>query len=404
VTDFAGVGGLGYFLAPGEYAPPQPLDCVKIGQLSPLNGMYELRITEPMEETAYIDRLELLAIDHPADWCVFPDERLAVNGPAPTHELLAVEKPIFPERALDFQGRDCTEKLMKTDRIYAYEPELDRRFFGFCKAHFLELDFGDRLAGIGSHQRLFLFLSGYLEYPYSQTAYAASQARVGWEPVRIDRQMPDGRWIPIVPDAGAFGGMARTMTVDLTGLLTGPSCRLRLTSNLEIYYDQAFVALDANHDRLHVQGLGAATADLRHVGFAREFSPDGRMPLIYDYALSDATAPFHVPRGAYTRYGSVEKLLEAFDDQFVLVGPGDEIAVRFDASQLPPLGEGAARSFVLVSHAYCKDMDLYTATPQTVEPLPFRGMTRYPYPAAESYPDTEETRKYRTTYNTRIVE
>jgi len=86
----------------------------------------------------------------------------------------------------------------------------------------------------------FLFINGYLEYPYSQTAYAASQARVGWEPIRIERLMPDGQWKIIVPDAGAMGGMDRTMTVELTGLVGGPECRLRLSSNLEIYYDQFF--------------------------------------------------------------------------------------------------------------------------------------------------------------------
>jgi tetratricopeptide (TPR) repeat protein len=406
VTDFAGVGGLGYFLAPGEYAQPQALEHVKIEpeQLRPLNGSYELRITEPMEETAYIDRLELLAIDHPAGWSVFPDERLAVSGPPPTHELLVVDKPIFPLRALAPMGRDCTERLTRIDRVYAYEPELDRRFFGFCRPHALELDFGGQLADIVSTQRLFLFISGYIEYPYSQTAYAASQASVGWEPIRIERLTPDGRWQTIVPDAGAFGGMARTMTVDLTGLISGPACRLRLTSNLEIYYDQVFLARDVGPERVNIYGLGVAAAELRHAGFAREFSPDGRMPLIYDYSQSDATAPFHVLRGAYTRYGTVKELLKDFDDQYVMVGPGDEIALCFDESKLPAPVAGVTRSFVLVSHAYCKDMDLYTATPQTLEPLPFRGMSRYPYPATEHYPDTKEHREYKSTYNTRIIQ
>jgi hypothetical protein len=62
------------------------------------------------------------------------------------------------------------------------------------------------------------------------------------------------------------------------------------------------------------------------------------------------------------------------------------------------------RSFVLVSHAYCKDMDIYTATPETLEPLPFRGMSRYPYPPAEHYPDDEQHRRYRQAYNTRVIE
>jgi hypothetical protein len=313
ITDFAGVGGLGYYVAPGEYASTQPLDYVKIEpqQLCPRDGSYELRITEPMEETAYVDQLELLAIDHPSGSQVFPDERFAVTGPPPTHELLVVDKPIFAQRALDPDGHDCTEQLLRADRLFAYEPVLDRRFFGFCLPHTLDLDFGGQLAGLETNQRVFLFINGYLEYPYSQTAYAASQARVGWEPIRIERLMPDGQWKIIVPDAGAMGGMDRTMTVELTGLVGGPECRLRLSSNLEIYYDQIFLAVPAARDQVKIHTLPMSEADLRYAGFAREVSPDGRQPLIYDYDLRDATAPFHTLSGAYTRYGPVLELLES---------------------------------------------------------------------------------------------
>jgi hypothetical protein len=406
VTDFAGVGGLGYFVAPGQYAQPQVLEHVKIEprQLRARDGVYELRITEPMEETAYLDKLELHVIDHPAGVRVFPDERLAVTGPPPTHRLLVLDRPIFPLRASDPAGRDCTERLAQADRIYAYAPELDRRFFGFCRRHTLELDFGDQLAEFAPGERVFLFLTGYIEYPYSQTAYAAAQASIGWEPIRVDRLMPDGEWETVVPDVGTFGGMGRTMTVELTGLAHGPGCRLRLTSNLEIYYDQLCLARDLGAESVTLHILPVHRADLRRVGFAREYSPDGRMPLIYDYDLTDATAPFHVLRGAYTRYGEVAELLREYDDRYVLVGPGDEMAVRFDASKLPLLPAGSERSYLLASHAYCKDMDLYTATPQTLEPLPFRGMPCYPYPASEPYPETESHRAWRVTYNTRIVE
>ena len=79
VTDFAGVGGLGYFSAPGVSAPPQVLEHVKIEPepAPPPDGVYELRVTEPMEEAAYIDRLELLAIDHPAGSARFLPGRTA---------------------------------------------------------------------------------------------------------------------------------------------------------------------------------------------------------------------------------------------------------------------------------------------------------------------------------------
>ena len=406
ITDFAGVGGLGYFSAPGVSAPPQVLEHVKIepGQLRARDGSYELRVTEPMEETAYIDRLELLAIDHAADQQVFPDERLALSGPPPTHELLVVDRPVFAVKATDPWGSDCGDRLARVDRVYAYEPKLDRRYVGFCQPHTLELDFGDRLSGFSARDQVFLFINGFIEYPYSQTVYAASQSRVGWEPIRVERQEAGGRWQTIVPDGGAPGGMARTMTIRLTGELTPATRKLRLTTNLEVFYDQIFVARQSGRDTVTVNPAPLREATLHYVGFAREYSPDGRLPWIYDYDRCDATAPFHTLKGAYTRYGPVKELLMEFDDRYVLVGPGDEIALQFDATRLPAVAPGWARSFVLVSHAYCKDMDLYTATPQTLEPLPFRAMSRYPYPPSERYPAGAAHRAFLRTYNTRLVE
>ena len=406
ITDFAGVGGLGYFVSPGVSAPPQVLEHVKIepSQLRARDGIYELRVTEPMEETAYIDRLELLAVDHAPHQRVYPDERLAISGPAPTHALLVVDESVFPVSALAPDGSECVSMLMNVDRRYAYEPELDRRYVGFCAPHTLELNFGERLMDLDVGDPVYLFINGFIEYPYSQTVYAASQSRVGWEPIRVDRQDPDGQWRTIVPDGGVPGGMGRTMTIELTGQLEASTQKLRLTTNLEVYYDQVFVARAGRLEGVTVSTVPLHEASLRYVGFAREYSPDGQEPLIYDYDLRDATAPFHRLEGAYTRYGPVKELLMEFDDRYVLVGPGDEIALEFDANGLPATTAGQTRSFVLVSHAYCKDMDRYTATPRTLAPLPFRAMSGYPYSPPEQYPTSEEHQAFLRTYNTRMVE
>jgi hypothetical protein len=406
ITDFAGVGGLGYYAGRDEYSQPQVLEHVKIepGKLQPRDGMYELRVTEPMEETAYVDRLELLAVDHPRRQEVFPDEYLAVSGPAPSHELLVTDTPFSPLRAVGPGGDDCTDQVAHVDRLYAYQPPLDRRFCGYCQRHSITLDFGGQLAHLAEDEPVCLFIRGTIEYPFSQTVYAAAQPGINWEPIRVDRLNADDRWETIVPDAGVPGGMDRTMTTRLTGRLGGRDCKLRLTTNLEVYYDQIFIARHTGTESVKVRHVPLAEAVLRRVGFAREYSPDGRMPLIYDYHLTDATAPFHVLKGAYTRYGPVAELLTEFDDRYVLVGPGDEIALQFDATGLPPVPADRARSFVLVSHAYCKDMDIYTATPQTLEPLPFRGMSKYPYPPNERYPENAECRRFLAAYNTRLIE
>jgi hypothetical protein len=198
--------------------------------------------------------------------------------------------------------------------------------------------------------------------------------------------------------------MARMMTIDLTGQVPPATRKLRLTTNLEVFYDQIFVARHAGRDGITVRTAPLLEATLRRAGFAREYSPDGRLPLLYDYDQSDATAPFHVLKGAYTRYGSVKELLTSYDDRYVVMGPGDEVALKFNAAGLPVVPTGHARSFVLVSHGYCKDMDLYTATPRTLEPLPFRAMSQYPYPPTERYPATAEHQAFLRTYNTRLVQ
>jgi len=405
ITDFAGVGGMGYFVAPGEYAPPQVLEHVKIEphQLKAKDGMYELRACEPMEEVVYMDRIELLAIDHPNNVSVFPDERLAVTGDVPTHQLICVKDRIFPTSAVGPEGEVDINTLRHVDRQYAYQPRIDRRFIGFCEPHTLTVDFSERLRDLPTDKPVWLFINGSIEYPYSQTTFAAGQARVEWQPIRIERQGKDGTWETIVPDAGTPGGIGRMITLNLTGQLTPTTRRLRVTTNLEIYFDQLFISVDHGTTKLIVHTVALDRAELRRLGFPLEYSPDGKKPTIFNYHAAEATSSFKLPRGRYTRYGRVDDLLASFDDRYAIFGTGDEIALSFEANALPALPAGHARSFVLISHAYCKDMDLYTAEPDTVGPLPFRGMSRYPYPADEHYPTGKTFEDYQDLFNTRLV-
>ena len=84
---------------------------------------------------------------------------------------------------------------------------------------------------------------------------------------------------------------------------------------------------------------------------------------------------------------------------------GDEIVLEFDARGLPPLPSGRSRTLVLHTDGYCKDMDLYTAYPDTVEPLPYHAMENYPpaEPKPESEPGRQQSDRYRSVWNTRHV-
>ncbi len=107
--------------------------------------------------------------------------------------------------------------------------------------------------------------------------------------------------------------------------------------------------------------------------------------------------------GRYTREGDVRELVMKSDDMFVIAAPGDEVRLEFDAADLPPLPEGWTRTFLLSADGFSKEMDINSATPDHVEPLPFHRMTAYPYPESERYPDTPEHRRYQETFNTRVI-
>jgi hypothetical protein len=107
--------------------------------------------------------------------------------------------------------------------------------------------------------------------------------------------------------------------------------------------------------------------------------------------------------GRYTREGDVRELLVKSDDMFVIARPGDEISLSFDASKFPPLPNGWTRTFLLYSDGFSKEMDINSASPDQVSPLPFHGMSKYPYSSPESYPLTPEHRAYLERYNTRVV-
>jgi tetratricopeptide (TPR) repeat protein len=434
VTDFLGAGSLGESQAGGGYRTPRPEESVKIEahQLKPRNGEYVLKIAEPMDEATYLDRLELVVLDHPAGVAVYPDERFTDARTPPSQQLLAFtrERRIFPRKAVDHRGRDVTRTLRRWDRD-TVNHFAQRSWMGLAEEHWVELDFGNQLEHFRRGDRLFLCLAGWTDYPYPESIWAAEQAGVAVLPPVLERLREDGNgkeWEPVVTadgkpiDAGFPAGLPRLMTLEVTCLvgkhsrapLCGRHCVLRLRTNMEVYWDQAFVApllatvtpasqkAYNGKQPAHATCLQVSRADLAARGLMQEFSPDGRQPTLYDYDRVERV-PVSRLSGRMTRYGDVTKLLRETDDCFVIFGPGDVLTVRFDARSLPRLPDGWVRSFVLRTWGYCKDSAPFTATGDTVEPLPFRKMSTYPYGPREHYPRSDKHNAYRREYNTRLV-
>ena len=107
--------------------------------------------------------------------------------------------------------------------------------------------------------------------------------------------------------------------------------------------------------------------------------------------------------GRYTREGDVRPLLAAADDTFVVSKPGDELTLSFDASALPPVETGRVRTFLLDSHGFSKEMDINSASPDIVLPLPYQGMKAYPYAEADVPSAVRKAGQQAEAWNTRLV-
>ena len=406
VTDFLGAGSMGELAGDGSVRPPRPEESVKIepGRMVPKDGQYFIKIAEPMDEVLYLDRLQLLVIDHPAGVSVYPDERFAISGPPPSQELLVFKERTFPVRARDHRGTDVTELVRTRDRR-AVDGFAVRSWLGYAEEHALELDFGER-GPAAKGERLFLCLAGWTEYPYPESIYAATQAGVPLLTPVLEQRGDDGTWHRL-GELGFPAGLPRVMTREVTGLLRpAKRCVLRIRTNMQVYWDQVYLAPLAENPapdkpgKVRVTPLGVAGADLRHRGFMKEVLPGGKGPVGYDDSQTERVEVTRW-RGRFTRTGDVTELLRADDDRFVLCGPGDEIIARFDAKSLPPLPDGWERSFVLKTWGYCKDPSPFTRTGGQVEPLPFRGMGDYAAePAAQQAADAARE-EYRRRWNTR---
>ncbi len=413
VCDFLGAGAMGEALPDGGHRPPRPEESLKIeaGQLAPRDGHYLLKVAEPGDEVTYLDRLSLVVVDHPADVRVYPDERF--TDPPPSQDLLVFRDEIHPRQARDHRGRDVTAALRHRDRD-TVNGFARRTWLGLAEEHWVELDFGDRLAKFGPRDRLVLCAVGWTDYPYPESIWAADQAGVAMLPPVLERLGEDGKWHTVAADAGFPAGLPRLTTLEVTGKLGGPRCVLRLRTNMHVFWDQVFVAplLERVHSSVRpgpVSGKGVRVtilpvrgAALAARGCVQEFSPDGKQPAIYDHDRIERV-PVSRLAGRLTRFGDVTELLQERDDRFVIFGPGEEVTVRFDARGLPPLKEGWTRSFVLRTWGYSKSSGPFVATGDTVEPLPFHGMSRFPYGPGEHYPRTALHEEYQRRYNTRRV-
>ncbi len=397
ITDVLGVAPLGAASGDGSYFPVDHDEYVQIpGEaLQAVKGNYEIRITEELREVSYLDEVKLIAVDHPAGIEIFTNDKFK-SPPFPEFRLFGVTRRIYPVSAHDNEGRDVLQRLLHRDRTY---PDGFRRnYLDVAETHHLDLDFGKA----APDNRAVLILNGWVDWADGSTFMAASQAKKDLVLPYLQVKDSAGNWKTVIEDMGMPAGKPKTISVDLTGKFLSASREIRIVTNLCLYWDEIFLGESTSAPTVRMTDIPAQSAALDFRGFSTpKIHPQRKQPEAFDYMQWMPFSMWNPTRGMYTRYGDVRPLIQAIDDQLVIMGSGDEMRMLFPAGAAGALPAGWQRDFLLFVDGWAKDADANTAYSQTVEPLPFHAMSQYPYKAGEHFPNDAAHQRYQEQYNTR---
>ncbi len=399
LADILGVAPLGASSGDGQYFPVDHDEYLQIPaeSLALREGRYELRITEELREVSYIDQVRLIAVDHPVRLEIYTNEKFK-SPPFPEFRLFGVGRRVYPVRAVDDRGRDVLPRLLRRDRSY---PDSFRHdLSGVAEMHSLELDFGTRAA---PDNEAVLILNGWTDWADgSMFINTAQRASGGLIMPYLQVKDQAGHWRTVIEDMGIPSGAPRSIAVDLTGKFLSASREVRIVTNMCLNWDQVFLSEETGSPDARLTPMNSGPAELLLRGFSEAvIYQRHEQPEAFVYSKWKPAAMWNQTPGLYTRYGPVQELVRSVDDKFVVMGSGDELRLDFDARGLPALPAGWRRDFLLLVDGWSKDGDANTAFADSVEPLPFHGMSGYPYAAREHYPTDQAHRQYLREYNTR---
>ena len=340
--------------------------------LVPRDGYYDLRITAELWETYYLDHYALMVVDHPPGTEIYSDERFAVPPPPLEIYTTAPARPF--SQALDDGGQDVGAIVGELDRNY-----LDNfgrgPYQGVTRDHWVELELPP---GADAEGPLYLIGDGWLHPTDASVNVALGQGALP-PPEGLRIEVPDarGEWVVAREGLGFPAGKLKTVVLDLTGIfLPNAPRRLRLATNMEVYWDRLAWAPEAPDGEVRIRRMDLAGAELLYRGFSGMDAANASSPEIPDYNRVVSTVQkWRDLEGYYTRHGEIGALLAAVDDRIAIVNAGDEIRLRFPAPPPPP--EGWTRDFVMVGDGWIKDGDYNSVYSKTVLPLPYQGMTDY---------------------------
>lgn len=368
-------------------------------QLKPKKGSYFIQVTSELWETIYMDKLELVAVDHPDSIDIFVPEQFG-PPPFPGLKILKIKEKHLPVSAEDAHGLSVLSYITQKDDNYLADFR-SGRYQGITEMKDLIINPGD----IDPAGYLILFMNGWIFPTDASINVAISQSGdITVTPPLIQVINQKGEWQTVISNLGFPMGKDKTVVADLTGKFITRDHRIRIRTNMEIYWDQIFFSVDLPGTPAVMTVLKPVGADLHYRGFSKLYRKGGRYgPHWFDYSVVEKGQKWRDLSGNYTRFGDVLPLLSESDNKYIITNAGDETTIEFNAASLPPLPEGWKRDFLIHSVGWVKDGDLNTASGNTVLPLPFHGMKNYPPSKSDTYPNNSELEKYHREYNTRVV-
>jgi hypothetical protein len=396
ITDVLGVAPLGASSGDGNYFPVDHDEYIQIpgDALKARNGKYSVHITEELHEVSYLDQVQLVAVDHPKAEEIYTNDKFK-SPPYPEFRLFSAAEKRHPVRATDAHHIDATSRLAKMD--HAYPDAFSHNTSGVAELHTLDLDFGK----VAENNRAALVLNGWVDWADGSTFLGASQNGQGLIFPYLQVKDERGEWKTVVQDMGIPSGKPKTMVVDLAGKFLSASREVRIVTNLCVYWDEIFLIQDSRAAPVELKRLDATAADVHFRGFSEAVIDQTRQqPERFLYSKVHSVSNWNPTRGRYTRYGNVTPLVQAADDRMVIMGSGDELTLEFSAQLAAPKA-GWTRDFLLLVDGWAKDADANTAFSENVLPLPFHGMSAYPYKASEHFPSDPEHAAFLREYVTR---
>jgi tetratricopeptide (TPR) repeat protein len=364
ISDVLGVGGIGFAIGRHEYGIPRPWEnyLLTASQLEADSGLFKIQFTEPMEESAYLDTMQIQAIDVPNHLSVTLDERMQISEPVVTGKPVYYQSVINPVKVIDSAGTNVTDEILATDKIAIDIINQDKRFLGLVDEQKITLEFVEEL-----HGDYHLVMNGWVEYGYSQTMFAAWQAGIQAQAPSIEYKI-DGKWKVLLKEFGYPAGMPRAASVPIS--IPEKTRFLRIRTNMEIYFDQLGL-IQSEVAEVIKYPLKLKGAQLKQLGFPKRQDNQQRVPS-YDFSNIQPFWDTRYMEGAYSQLGDVTPLIENQDNALAIIGAGESIELSF-IDDLPETKPGYKRYYLMTFIGWAKDMDILTFGGETLNPIPKNG-------------------------------